>query len=294
MPTNSTHTIQRTVDKIIHWWFRPYSVAYIRVFEFVLCLVMMYYFGTYALQMDWWVGEKGFHPSAAATSSHYLAPPPRPSAEWFSSIVMCFYFLCGLYLMGYGRRLLNWVFFALAVYVQAMDQASSFTINRMLIMYFLMLGLQPTTMVVKGEEMISGWLIRVIQLTVTIQYTASGFCKMNGDWLKRLDIIWTQSQGHYKNELAAWAVNDLPMPIWWALAIFTLVFETGAVLFFFWKRTRMLTVISGVLLHLGIAILMKDLIFFSVQMISAYVVFLPVAIIQVWHDRLTRVLTSQS
>ena len=91
----------------------------------------------YMLQMEWWVGELGFHASAAATSSHYLPPPPRPPAEWFTPIVITFYFLSGVYLMGYGRRVLNWVFFALAIYVQAMDQPSAFTINRMLANLFL-------------------------------------------------------------------------------------------------------------------------------------------------------------
>ena len=268
------------LDRILDWWFKPFNVQYIRIYEVLMCLTMVYYFGGYMLQMDWWVGELGFHPSAAATSSHYLSPPQRPTTEWFSAIVTTFYFLSGIYLMGYGRRILNWVFFALAVYVQAMDQPSAFTINRMLILYFFMLGLQPFTQTVtdaagKTKEVISGWLVRIIQLTLTIQYTASGFCKMNGDWLKRLDIVWTQSQGHYKNLISAWAVNDLPMPMWWGLAIFTLAFETGAIVFFFWKRTRLWTVFIGLLMHIGIAILMKDLIYFSMQMMMAYVFFLP-------------------
>ena len=48
----------------------------------------------------------------------------------------------------------------------------------------------------KSKEVVSGWIVRIIQLTLTIQYTASGFCKMNGDWLSdstivRLNIMWT-------------------------------------------------------------------------------------------------------
>ena len=273
------------IDSILDWWFKPFSVQYIRIYEVLMCLTMVYYFGGYMTQMEWWVGDLGFHASAAATSSHYLPPPPRPTAEWFTPIVVTFYLLSGIYLLGYGRRILNWVFFVLAVYVQAMDQPSAFTINRMLIIYFFMLGVQPFAQTVtdaagKSKEVVSGWIVRIIQLTLTIQYTASGFCKMNGDWLHdntivRLNIVWTQSQGHYKNLISAWAVNDLPMPIWAILAITTLVFETGAVVFFFWKRTRLWTVFIGLMMHIAIAILMKDLIYFSVQMMMAYIFFIP-------------------
>ena len=280
------------LDRVLDWWFKPFAVQYIRIYEVLMCLTMVYYFGGYMTQMEWWIGDMGFHPSAAATSSHYLPPPPRPSAEWFSPIVTTFYFLVGIYLIGYGRRILNWVFFALAVYVQAMDQPSAFTINRMLILYFFMLGLQPFTKTVtdvagKSKEVVSGWIVRIIQLTLTIQYTASGFCKMHGDWLDdstlvRLNIVWTQSQGHYKNLISAWAVNDLPMPIWGMLAVTTLVFETGAVVFFFWKRTRLWTVFLGLMMHVAIAILMKDLIYFSMQMMMAYVFFLP----ESWVERI--------
>ena len=278
-------TSKSIIDKVLDWWFKPFHIQYIRIYEVLMCLTMVYYFGGYMMQMEWWVGDLGFHASAAATSSHYLPPPPRPTSEWFAPIVTTFYLLSGVYLMGYGRRVLNWVFFALAVYVQAMDQPSAFTINRMLIVYFFMLGVQPfSTKVIdaagKSKEVVSGWIVRIIQLTLTIQYTASGLCKMNGDWLSdstivRLNIVWTQSQGHYKNLISAWAVNDLPMPLWALLAIITLVFETGAVVFFFWNRTRIWTVFSGLLMHIAIAILMKDLIYFSVQMMMAYVFFIP-------------------
>ena len=271
---------QQLVDRVVGWWFKPHDLLYFQMYEFLICSTMLYYFGGYLSQVEWWIGDMAFHASAEATSSHYLPPPTRPSSEWFGWIKILFYTLGIAYLLGFGRRILNWVFFGLCVYVQAMDQPTAFTINRMLIIYFLMLALRsPATQIVNedGRErsVVSGWMVRIIQLTLTVQYTASGFCKMNGDWLERADIIWTQSQGHYKNLISAWAVNDLPMPFWWLLAGFTLAFETLAVITFFWKRTRVWTIISGFLMHIGIAILMKDLIYFSVQMMTAYVFFFP-------------------
>ena len=292
--------IQNWVDAFLGWWFKPFDLLYFKIYEVLICGTMLYYFGGYLTQIDWWLGDMGFHASKAATSTHYLPPPPRPSSEWFSTIIVVFYTTGLVYLLGYGRRILNWVFFALCVYVQAMDQPTAFTINRMLIIYFLMLALRPSAMKIldetgKERAMVSGWMARIIQLTLTIQYTASGFCKMNGDWLDRADIVWTQSQGHYKNLISAWAVNDMPMPLWWALAAFTLAFETCAVVTFFWRKTRMWTIGTGLLTHIFIAILMKDLIYFSVQMMTAYIFFLPEHWVtkfrEVWKQRVPTILS---
>lgn len=289
-----TERIQQIVDAVLGWWFKPFHLSYFRFYEWMICATMLYYFGGYLMQIEWWIGDMGFHASAEATSTHYLSPPPVPPAEWYNTVIMTFTFLCGVYLLGYGRRVLNWVFFALCVYVQAVDQPSAFTINRMLIIYFLMLAIRPpvfmqTTDDGEKKPMVSGWLARIIQITLGIQYTASGFCKMDGGWIRDGwlvgNTVWTQSQGHYKNLISAWAVNDLPMPFWYALAAFTLVFETGAIVFFFWKRTRIPTVIAGLLMHIGIAILMKDLIFFSVQMMTAYIFFVPEKWVVELHQR---------
>ena len=88
------------IDRVLDWWFKPFSVQYIRIYEVLMCLTMVYYFGGYMTQMEWWVGDLGFHASAAATSSHYLPPPPRPTAEWFTLIVTTFYLLVGGLFVG--------------------------------------------------------------------------------------------------------------------------------------------------------------------------------------------------
>lgn len=276
--------IQAMVNSVLGWWFKPFHLGYFQIYEWILCATMLYYFGGYLMQIEWWIGDMGFHASAEATSAHYLAPPPVPPAEWYNTIIMGFTFSCGVYLFGYGRRILNWVFFALCVYVQAVDQPSAFTINRMLIIYFFLLALRSPVFMETDETgteqpMVSGWLARIIQITLGLQYTASGFCKMDGGWIRNGELVWntvwTQSQGHYKNLISAWAVNDLPMPFWYGITLLTIVFETGAIILFFWNRTRLATVFIGIAMHIGIAILMKDLIFFSVQMMTAYVFFLP-------------------
>jgi hypothetical protein len=266
---------ERRWNRILDWWFAPMDVLPLRIFETLLCCSMLYYFSGYLNTPEWWLTHKGFHVSAAATSSHYLSPPPLPPVEWLLPITVAFYATALVYLLGIGRRVLNWLFFGVCVYIQAMDQPSAFTINRMFIVSFFFLGLQPPVEIHEGKKVISGWVIRIFQLTLIIQYVGAGVCKFAwGDWLYRSDVVWTQSQGHYKNQLAAWAVNDLSMFWWYGLAWVSLAFESFAAILFAWNRTRLFAVFFGICFHLGIAMLMKDLIYFSLQMITAYVFFI--------------------
>jgi hypothetical protein len=57
--------------------------------------------------------------------------------------------------------------------------------------------------------------------------------------------------------------------------VIALSFEVFAPALFLIKRLRWVAIIVGVGMHIFIALLMKDLIFFSAQMITFYVLFLP-------------------
>ncbi|MEC7987486.1 MAG: hypothetical protein VX278_20135 [Myxococcota bacterium] len=277
------------LQKSMNFWFRPVDVINLRWFEGVLMFSVIYYFASYLKTPAYWLSEKGHHVSPEATLSHYIPPPVLVPESWLPFVTVAFFTFSSLYMFGYFRRYLVWLFLAVAVYVQAMDQPSSFTINRMFIISFFVLALQSPTFIRDGKQMIAGWVPRFFQLTLFVQYSTAGVCKMvsgdwlafgRGDWLYSLnlvmpDIVWTQSQGHYKNYISAYAVNYLPWPIWWTLAMSTMIFETGFPFLFIWKRLRIPTLVFGVVFHLGIAILMKDLIYFSLQMITAYVLFLP-------------------
>lgn len=272
---------------LLDWWFKPQDVRVTRMFEFLLCISMVYYFSGHLQTPEWWLTDKGFHVSAEATSAHYLPPPPLLPREWVMPAVYLFYTLGGVYLLGYGRRFLNPIFFALCVYIQAMDQPSSFTINRLLIVYFFMLSFQPSEEIVEGKRVVSGWLVRIIQLTLVFQYLGAGICKWyGGNWLDNVGggiigsmnyTIWSQAQGHYKNLISAWAINTWPSFMWGGFAWGTLIVETLSPMLFFvrYKNIYLWAILAAFLMHLGIAVLMKDLIYFSFQMVCSYVFFLP-------------------
>jgi hypothetical protein len=259
---------------IIDWWFKPLDAVQIRWYEVLLTTSFLYYVSSFVPTASDWLGTTGFYLSAEATSAHYITPPSRIPLEWIPWAVFAFFAVGGLHIMGFFRRTCAWLLFISAVYIQAMDQPSAFSMNRLYIVYYFMLGLMPAVFIENGEKKISGWYIRFFQTSLILQYGVAGICKMHsGDWIGRPMTVWTQSQGHYKNPLSAWAVNDLPEPFWWFIWISSLVFEAGAPLLFGWKRTRHATVVFGVLFHFGIAGLMKDLIFFSYQMVTSYIFF---------------------
>ena len=54
-------------------------------------------------------------------------------------------------------------------------------------------------------------------------------------------------------------------------SLLSYLFELGAVFWVGWKRTRYGAIIFGIMFHLGIATLMKDLIYFSLQMLTSYI-----------------------
>ncbi|MAA79315.1 MAG: hypothetical protein CL916_08645 [Deltaproteobacteria bacterium] len=304
------------LERGLQFWFTDQDAIHVRAFEVVITFCMIYYFSFFLLTPRYWLTEVGHHVSERATLSHYLPPPVLVPESWVWFVVPAFYACTIAYPSGYARRILAWLLFSLAVYIQAMDQPSSFTINRMFIISFLILALQPPNREEGGKKWIEGWVPRFFQATLVLQYSTAGVCKMvSGDWLvspikKALsgdftdfwetaannplylinivepDTVWSQSQGHYKNIFSAYAVNYMPLPLWWCLAAATMIFETGAIFLFTWKKTRVPIVIFGVVFHLGIAILMKDLIFFSVQMITAYVFFVPSSWLHTLRDKL--------
>ena len=275
------------IDSFINWWFKPHRPLILRGFEILICVSMAYYFSGYLHRLDIWLGNGGYRVSPQATSSHYLDPPSNVPDEWLVPVAVVFYLLCAIYLYccckstqitNFLRRCISIIFFCVCVYVQALDQPSSFTVNRMFIVSFFVLSLQPPEMEINGRKYVSGWVIRFFQLTLILQYSTSGICKANpGDWIIwdpfsfHWNIVWTQSQGHYKTWLAAQAVNDLPYICWVVISLLSYLFELGAIVWFGWKRTRYGAIIFGLMFHLGIATLMKDLIYFSLQMLTSYI-----------------------
>ncbi len=149
----------------------------------------------------------------------------------------------------------------------------------------------------RGDLFQSAWPVRVLQATLIIQYGTAGICKIaHGDWMGfpgewfamvdgwpswqggsvtfKGDILVGHSVGLYRTEIAAWLVGILPHWAWVVQGVLALAFELFAPVLFMVRRLRPLAYFIGVNMHLIIALMMVDLIWFSLQMVTFYILFM--------------------
>ena len=269
-------SLRAQLDKGLDRWFAPIDPVILSAFETVFALTFLFYLSYELPYASEWLTDYGFHLTRETISGNYPRPAPLLPAEWMWPVVGGFLAILLAYIGGLWRRVLIWPVLVGALYAQMVDQPAAFTINRLYIVGFFFLAVGPRPKPgPDGQRVLSAWGVRIIQATLLLQYMGAGFCKIiAGDWLSRPDVLWTQSQGPFRTPAAGWALLELPMPVWWVMAYVGLLFEMFAPVLFLWRKTRLPTILYGVVFHLSIALLMKDLIYFSVQMIAFYALFL--------------------
>ncbi len=279
-------------------WFEAISADRLRFYERAFAITFVYYMGHRMMHGREWLTEVGHHISREATNPVYPMPMPL-LPEWaLVPFAWILFTAGGLVIFGLWRRVALWICFACAVYVQQADLIAAFTLNKFYIVIFLILALQPrprepgseperdarwqwlkpdarTTSLRMQGLLQSAWPLRVIQVTLLIQYLTAGTCKIfHGDWMRNPDFLYTHAVGLYRTEAAAWAIHNLPHWTWWVQGYAALLFEVIAPLLFIVPRLRTTGYVVGFGLHLFIAVFMKDLIFFSIQMVAFYLLFI--------------------
>jgi hypothetical protein len=274
--------LTRAWGGLLDLWFEPISPARLRIFEKTFAITFIYYVASWGLYAREWLTTDGFHFTPEVTSASYPPPMPPLPPEWLVPFMLLIFIAPTMVILGIRRRpalMLTWL---CAIYIQLVEIAAAFTLNKLYIIFFLVLLLAPDPQKIrlkKDEEpqlRQTAWPVRIIQATLVIQYCSAGICKVvHGDWLKRVDILYGHSAGLYRNHLATWAIHNLPNWAWGVQGVIALCFEVFAPALFLIKKLRWVGIIVGVGMHIFIALLMKDLIFFSAQMITFYVLFLP-------------------
>ncbi len=271
--------------RVLDFWFEPVPEARLKLFQRGFVLTFVIYIAAWAEFPYEWLTTYGYHLTAATTSRAYPVPL-TPLPPW-----LLVPFLVGLFatsvagVLAIGGRVTMILLVGFAYYVQMVDQPSSFTLNKLFVVYFTLLAVQPSAKVFRDpsgakRRYISAWPLRTIQAGLVLQYFTAGICKMaHGDWLKEADILLGHSVGLYRTEVAALVVEHLPHFAWIALSVGALAFEVGSPLLFLVKRIRPFGLVFGVVMHLSIAVLMVDLIYFSLQMIWFYVLFVDEAVV---------------
>jgi hypothetical protein len=271
------------VNRVLNWpldfWFRPISEARLLLWQRVFALTFIIFVAQWSYYGAEWLTDVGYHTSTKATDDVYPTPFPTLPHGLLVPFLLVMFGSATLVMLNLGGRAAKFVVLACAIYIQLVDQISSFTLNKLYIFGFFLLAFAPRPKAdptdPNGATLQSAWPVRVLQATLLIQYGDAGICKIyHGDWLHEVDILYGHSVGVYRTEIAGWLMNHMPPLFWSASSLFALSFEVFAPIFFLPRRTRLLAILAGTAMHLVIAVLMKDLIFFSLQMISFYIVFL--------------------
>lgn len=250
----------------------------LRVFEVLFTCTFLLRMGWLGLSWREWLTEEGFHLNAeelAAVGCPEPLPLLTPPAVVALAGVTCLS-AAGV-MFNRGRRLGLLGLFVSALYLQGVDWMSAFSINK------LYIGVYGLLLVTHGyrRDLTTGRLIicavpvRLVQGTLICQYFAAGVAKAfgNGDWLKYSDVLYTQVQGIFRTDFAAWCLRYLPLWSWTVMQWISLLFELEAPVLFCVRKLRPIAFVIGIGFHLMIALTMKNLIFFSAQMWSFYALF---------------------
>ncbi len=259
------------------FWFGAVPAARLDRFRRAFALTAVAYFAYRFLHADEWLTSEGFHstlfPYQIFGRQLLLVMPagfvPLFGAALFGS--------ASAVALGWRPRLFCALLLPLLVYAQVVDFYSSFSINRLYVAGFAILAAaRAPQRDAAGREVQSAWPLRTLQATLlTIYFEAAVGKAFHGDWLETPDALWSQAQGLYRTDLAAGLLRVAPRELWTALQFGTLFFEATAPLTLALRRLRPFGMAAGLGLHLGIAATMHALVFFSAQILSFYLLFLP-------------------
>lgn len=253
------------------------DVLALRMFEVLFTASFLLWMGQCFLTWREWLTEEGFHLTAAElTPMGYPEPFPLLTGSGVAGLAVLIGVSGLLMIFNKWRRLALLGLFASAVYVQGADTMSAFTLNKLYVAVYGILLITPGYKrdAITGRLIGSALGMRVIQATLLLQYLAAGTSKaFKGDWLKYSDVLYTQVQGVYRTDFAAWCLRNLPVWSWTVMQWTSLLFELEAPVLFCVRKLRPIAFVIGIGFHLMIALMMKDLIFFSVQMVSFYALF---------------------
>ena len=258
------------------WWLGDEGPQRLRVFESVLVCAFLVMLGYNFLEWRDWLTPEAFHlTNEEAVAMGYPPIFPQMPAGWVPWFGMLILVAGAGVVACRWRRVSLLVLAVVAVYVQGVDYPSTSAQNKLCIVVLVMLATAPGLLQVEGVRVANLAPIRAIQALLLIEYWAAGWTKAFGEgaWLQHADTLQLTLQGMHRTELAALLLRTLPSWVWTVAQVGTLIFEIGAPIWFCWRRTRWLAIIAGCGLHLGIAVMMNRVGFFSLQMVSFYPLF---------------------
>ncbi len=246
------------------FWFEEIPAILLSTFRMVHCATLFLFLAAWWRHAPEWLTTKGFH------FSDELLPP---LAGWGLPILACVQFgSLVLLFFGWRTRTNALISIGCLTYVTLIDRVAAYSINSIYLYSLAVLAAYSRHPDHAGR--IPATPIRLLQIALVVIYFSSGWNKaVYGDWLDSPTTLWTTMQGVYMTDAAAWSVRHIPIPFWAILQYTVLAFELFSPVLFSSRQTRFFAILAGCAFHLGIALFMDKLIFFSLQMMSFYVLF---------------------
>ena len=283
------------------YWFGPTVAWPLALFRILFGVTLLGYFTERLSGMDEFLGASaaripplGVPPESPLVAHQpvYL-PPLGPLAQLL--VVVVFFVSCAALIVGYRARFAASLLAVWVMGVTFADWMGAFAENRSAPLVLLVLALAPAARVwsvdswrsrrradVPGadpsrEVLISAWSVRTLQWFLLLWYLSSAFLKLNGGWslFGSSDVVWSQLQGWYTNDLGWWALHHLPKWFFGAGEVLTIYFEAFAPLWLIPRRVRPFGLFFGFVLHAMLALFMSNLWTLSLEMTSFYALFLP-------------------
>jgi uncharacterized membrane protein YphA (DoxX/SURF4 family) len=265
------------------WVFEPQPIARLELLRILLPLAILGFLSGRMAHADDWLSDAGFQvPYMAGDWRQPL--PIHGIPVWAAWSVCAILVVSGLMTsLGAFTRWASGVFAATLAYVAMSDRFSSFTVSKLSPILILAICVSPAgarwsidawlkKRRAPGAPMptrVTGGCVRFFQILLPVFYLSSGAWKARGDWLAHYDplVLWTQLHDSYQTWFSWFLANHMPVFAWTALQWVTLVFETGAPLWYAWPRARPFALAWAVSMHAMIGLMFGPVLWFGLLMI---------------------------
>jgi len=261
------HKLYRcAMDRWDTFWFSPTPSANYTLFRVCQGVTLMLYLAAWWRHAPEWIGTDGFHfPDEVF--------PPLPSGILPIFGIIQFGALL-LFTLGWQTRLFAIVSWLCFCYVTLVDRIAAFSINSIFIFTLAIFAVYPGSGRIGGQ--LAATPVRLLQIALVAIYFSSGWHKaVYGNWLDSPTTLQNIMSGMFMTDIAARSLQTFPAGVWTAAQYVTLAFELFSPVLFFSRKLKWIGIAFGCVFHIGIALFMHQLIYFSLQMMSFYVLFLP-------------------
>lgn len=266
---------RKSLSQVALFFLGPVDAIRMRAFELGFVFSFFVYLAARFRYAREWLTPEGFHYTPETKLAYHLDPFPLPPLWGAVLLGGLMGAACVLVFANRYRRIALAILAASAIYIQFADAVAAFTLNKLFIVGFVLLLLSPSMPKdIRTGKIDSAWAFRILQITILVQFFTAGTSKyFGGDWHAHTDVLWTQVQGIYRTDIAAWMLRTLPKSAWTAMQHIALAFELAGPFLLLWKRTRWIGLIWALGFVSLIALTMKQLIYFMLQIVAFLVLF---------------------